>query len=137
MNPEMMEVWREFAKGYDISNLGRVRSRRTRRTKILKTVRNSKGYVQIGTSGCGRFLVSRLVAKMFVPNPRPDIFNQVDHINRDKTNNSWLNLRWLSGQLNVLAYRLPEKFKQLYAEAIDLEGPVLKTTSIFMEDPNL
>jgi hypothetical protein len=44
--------------------------------------------------------VHRLVAAAFVQNPRPDIFNVVDHINGDTHNNHYSNLRWLNDQLN-------------------------------------
>ena len=39
---------------------------------------------------------------MYVINPRPDIFLQVDHIDQNPLNNNRLNLRWLSRQLNLL-----------------------------------
>ena len=42
------------------------------------------------------------IAKAFVHNPRPDIFDIVDHIDHDVTNNKPFNLRWLTHQLNVL-----------------------------------
>ena len=45
--------------------------------------------------------VHRLVALAFVKNPRPDIFNLVDHINHDKANNHFTNLRWLDTELNA------------------------------------
>ena len=44
--------------------------------------------------------VHRLVAQAFVHNPRPDIFNVVDHIDHKRGNNCAANLRWLNTQLN-------------------------------------
>jgi len=112
MASESSEIWREFAEGYEVSNLGRVKSRVKSPTgKILKLGdgrrssksqhKDKKGYIQVNTKQ-GRFSVSRLVAKMFVPNPRPDIFLEVDHIDGNIHNNCWLNLRWLSKGLNML-----------------------------------
>jgi hypothetical protein len=49
-----------------------------------------------------KYYVHRLLAHVFVPNPRPDIFTLVDHIDRDKTNNSISNLRWSNYALNGL-----------------------------------
>ena len=46
--------------------------------------------------------VHRFVALAWVPNPRPDIFVEVDHIDRDPNNNKPSNLRWLSRSLNML-----------------------------------
>jgi hypothetical protein len=44
--------------------------------------------------------VHRVVARAFVPNPRPDIFNMVDHIDCDRLNNHYTNLRWVDAALN-------------------------------------
>jgi hypothetical protein len=41
-----------------------------------------------------------LVAKAFVENPRPDIFDMVDHIDCVRTNNHYSNLRWVDNELN-------------------------------------
>ena len=46
--------------------------------------------------------IHRLVALAFVPNPRPDIFTHVDHIDGNQFNNHYTNLRWLTHQLNLL-----------------------------------
>ena len=42
----------------------------------------------------------RLVAELFVKNPRPDIFDKVDHIDGNRSNNHYTNLRWVDNQLN-------------------------------------
>ena len=47
------------------------------------------------------YWVHRLVAWVFCPNPRPDIFDRVDHIDRDGTNNHIKNLRWINHALNM------------------------------------
>ena len=46
--------------------------------------------------------VHRFVAMAFVFNPVPSVFTEVDHIDRDPTNNKPGNLRWLSRALNNL-----------------------------------
>ena len=42
----------------------------------------------------------RIVADACVANPRPDLFNVVDHIDCDKRNNKPENLRWVNAHLN-------------------------------------
>ena len=59
------------------------------------------GYAGVCIRG-RKYYVHRLLAHVFVPNPRPDIFTLVDHIDRDKTNNSISNLRWTNREINGL-----------------------------------
>ena len=49
-----------------------------------------------------RICIHRFIAMAFVFNPRPDIFTEVDHIDRDPSNNVPSNLRWLTHQLNTM-----------------------------------
>ena len=116
---DVREIWRKFADGYEVSNLGRVRSSCRGPTKMLKLSearrssnypgKSKKGYLRVKTKH-GSLSISRLVAKMFVPNPRPDIFLEVDHIDENIHNNCWLNLRWLSKGLNMLRSNMNGKF---------------------------
>jgi hypothetical protein len=47
----------------------------------------------------------RLVARVWCHNPRVDIFDCVDHIDGNKDNNSFINLRWLNRRLNSFCRR--------------------------------
>ena len=49
-----------------------------------------------------RAYVHRIIAHLFVQNPRADIFDRVDHIDRDKKNNAISNLRWVNQRLNMI-----------------------------------
>lgn len=49
-----------------------------------------------------RVYVHRFIALAFVKNPRPDVFDVVDHIDHDPNNNVPSNLRWVTHQLNCL-----------------------------------
>ena len=76
---------------------------------ILKSRSNNKGYHQVslvdfnGLVGVRRwYLVHRLVAHVFCHNPRPDVFDVVDHIDGDPTNNLPVNLRWVNQHLNSI-----------------------------------
>jgi hypothetical protein len=46
--------------------------------------------------------IHRYVCRLFCPNPAPGLFNIVDHINHDKTDNRSCNLRWVDKQLNTM-----------------------------------
>lgn len=57
------------------------------------------GYKQVVLSKDGEkenFLVHRLIAIAFIPNPNPDKFDFVDHESLDRSDNSIKNLRWIS-----------------------------------------
>lgn len=97
----MNEIWKDI-KGYEglyqISNLGNVKSlnyRNTDEEKILKQIKHSKGYLQVGLCKNGKtkkYTTHRLVAEHFIPNPNN--LPQIDHINTNKTDNRVENLRW-------------------------------------------
>ncbi|WP_369378748.1 NUMOD4 domain-containing protein [Lysinibacillus fusiformis] len=98
------EVWVGITdyEGYEVSNLGRVRSLdrvisggKRRTGKILKQHYNHGGYpyVSLYKNGKGRKItVHRIVAKSFIPNP--DNKEEVNHIDGRKNNNSVDNLEW-------------------------------------------
>lgn len=97
------EEWRDLPElqgEYQVSNLGRVkRVKGAERLVKLTTQRNGYVYVTLSfanTSKC--FKTSRLVAKAFIPNPNN--YEEVDHLNADKQNNSVSNLEWVTGEEN-------------------------------------
>lgn len=97
-----MEEWRkvEGFPNYSVSNLGNVRNDETGR--ILKPAVNSRGYPQVFLSKNKKKtsqLVHRLVAVAFCE--QPEECDQVDHIDQHKTNNHYLNLRWVTRGQNM------------------------------------
>jgi len=70
-----------------------------RHNKIMKTCINKEGYVTIELNTKG-YRLHRLLGLNFIPNPenKPEI----DHIDRNKQNNSLENLRWVTGSENSL-----------------------------------
>jgi hypothetical protein len=97
-----MEEWRGFAPGYTVSNKGNMRGPngplKPRKCGVywgmnrwLSDAKKRKNHK-----------IHRLVALAFVHNPRPDIFDVVDHIDQNKSNNHHTNLRWVNTQLNLL-----------------------------------
>ncbi len=109
----MAEKWKpikEYEGQYEVSNLGNVRSLRRKATngkgfqkkknRLLKPNIN-KGYATVTLCKDGKpkvFLVHRLVAIAFIPNPEGKPI--VDHIDTNPLNNTVDNLRWCTQKEN-------------------------------------
>ena len=100
------EEWRDV-EGYDgayqVSDLGRVRSKKYGRWKVLKAKKRRDGYLHVGLWKDGKkkwFLVHRLVAQAFIDND--NIFNtEINHRNECKSDNRASNLEWCDRSYNV------------------------------------
>ena len=93
-----MEEWKEIQDypNYSVSNLGNVRNKRG---KILKGYPDKDGYLTVCLYHPQKvFKIHYLVAKMFIENPNN--YNQIDHINREVSDNNVNNLRWVSPSQN-------------------------------------
>lgn len=88
----MSEEWRviEEFPNYSVSSLGRVRFNPTGRNRKILTRPN--GYCYFTMSKGKKASIHRCVAKAFLPNPENK--PEVDHIDRDRSNNILSNLRW-------------------------------------------
>lgn len=99
-----METWKpiEGYEGiYEISDQGRVRNIK-RGGRIMAACKVAHGYLAVGLHKEGRgksFLVHRLVAKAFIPNP--DNKEQVNHIDGVKAHNFVNNLEWVTSSENL------------------------------------
>jgi hypothetical protein len=90
---EWMEI--EGFPGYSVSNYGRVRNDNTGR--ILALTRTQRGVIQVGLVLDGiqyKRGVALLVAKAFLPPPKPETFDTPIHLDGDLSNNYIGNLMW-------------------------------------------
>jgi len=99
----MIEEWRKIKgfEDYEISNLGRVKSLKYGKEKIMKPAKDKDRYLYVHLyqnkkTKCYR--VHRLVAQAFLLNPNnyPDI----NHKDEDKTNNCVSNIEYCSKSYN-------------------------------------
>lgn len=95
------EEWKDIpseiingVNGYKISNYGRVKNHKG---KITNGSNHESGYLWVSISP-KQYLLHRLVAKVFIPNPQNK--EQVNHIDGNKTNACVSNLEWCSNKEN-------------------------------------
>jgi len=84
---------------YLIYEDGRVFSKK--RNKFLKASPDNCGYLRFNLYKDGKrktFMIHRLIALHYIPNPHN--YEEVDHIDRNRQNNSIDNLRWVDRSMN-------------------------------------
>jgi hypothetical protein len=93
-------MWLNINENYECSEVGQIRNKKTLR--ILKSWdANGYRYTRIGGANSKKTGIHRVVASLFLPQPT-EINLEVDHIDRDKTNNHASNLRWVNKNVNGL-----------------------------------
>ena len=112
---EIKEIWKDvkdYEGLYQVSNLGRVKSLERKswngykwfikKERILKPRPLKAGYLKVSLSKDGivkDFLIHRLVAIAFIPNPNN--LPEVNHKDENKGNNWYCNLEWCDGKYNI------------------------------------
>ena len=103
----MQEIWKDIAgyKGmYQVSNKGNVRSLSWNKTGIIRNMylkKHKNGYLQVELAKDGvkkMYLVHRLVAESFIPNPSS--LPIINHKDENKKNNNVENLEWCTFSYN-------------------------------------
>lgn len=131
-NPK--EIWKPIAgyEGlYEVSNFGNVASlnyRQTGNRVVLKLNKLKAGYSLAHLSKGGEekaFLVHRLVAEAFIPNPNNDKY--VNHKDEDKGNNNAYNLEWCSHKYNDNYGTRNERLSAIHTNSERMSMPVIAT----------
>ncbi len=116
-----------WIKGYEqqymIGNHGTVVSTKYNKFKKLKQEQLKDGYMRVklyNNKRASKYLVHRLVAEMFIPNP--DNKPEVDHIDCNKSNNYMGNLRWTTHKGNTNNENTIKKYqKRVFSEETRLK----------------
>lgn len=101
----MEEIWKtiEDCPEFMVSNLGRVKSLKRGKEKILSQWITRRGYLEVPISNKNgyrkQYSVHRLVATHFIPNPNN--LPEVNHKDECKTNNCVDNLEWCDRKYNA------------------------------------
>ena len=110
-----MEEWKDvvgYEGLYTVSNTGQIRGPR----KLLRPGADGGGYLAVNLCKNGTQTLTkdhRIVACAFIPNPEQK--REVDHINRDRTDNRVENLQWSTKRENMLnTYRHDRKQYGIY-----------------------
>ena len=139
-----MEIWKDikdYEGLYQISNYGRVKSFPRKGTelkeKIIKVRQNNYGYLVVGL--CKNnfrkyYLIHRLVAKAFIPNP--DNLPCVNHKDENPKNAKATNLEWCTHKYNI-NYGTVQKRRSAQSQKVinqfDLNGNLIKRWNSILE----
>ena len=108
--PVSGEQWKDvngYEGLYSVSDQGRVRSEITKDgngNKLILGQHNRDGYRMVFLKKDDEkkkdLRVHQLVAKAFIPNPDPENYKMVNHINEDRSDNRVENLEWCDAKHN-------------------------------------
>lgn len=132
-----VEIWKDIDgfDGYQVSNLGNVRSLNYKGTKNIQLLKPSlsgpnRGYKSISMQVAAKVIrrnIHRLVAMTFIPNPKN--LPEINHIDEDGTNNKVNNLEWCDRKYNLNYGNRTQKFsdsKSIPILQLNLDGTLVK-----------
>jgi len=145
------EIWKPvvgYEGLYEVSNLGRIKSLpkyHYKDSKILNPTLNKKQkrYSVLlckNSKHRKRINIHRLVALAFVPNPKPNIYTEVNHKDENPKNNRADNLewcdRWYNMHYNDLPSRIPIPDNAKCIIGTDEDGNVISFNSLTEANQN-
>ena len=91
----MIEIWKDIKDfpNYEVSNFGKIRNKKTLQELKYGLVRGYPHIDLYSLKNRKNYYIHRLVAEMFIPNPKSK--PQVNHIDGNKLNNNVNNLKLL------------------------------------------
>lgn len=128
----MKEIWKDIPgwEGlYQVSNTGKVKSlnyHNTSEENYIKPEKIRRGYLRVGLSKNNkkiRYLVHRLVAEAFIPNPNN--YPQVNHKDENPVNNSVDNLEWCDAKYNANYGKRAKRISQTMIDTLPSRKPVI------------
>lgn len=135
----MDEIWKDIEgyPDYMVSNMGRIKSLKFGKEKILKNRKNCRGYLQVTLLKNGiekSYKVHRLVAETFLDNPNN--LSEVNHIDEDKTNNCVSNLEFCTAEYNSNYGSRNERISKSLSKPViqfSLDGKFIKKWKCVMD----
>ena len=101
---------------YECNRIGQVRRISTNR--IVSQYIESNGYMRCCCHN-RKYKVHRLVALTFIPNP--DNLPEVDHINNNRSDNNYKNLRWVTRSTNQFNSRYGNEIAEIPPDAVAID----------------
>ena len=111
------EEWKEIDNSggnYFISNMGRIKSYKGYKARLLSQTTAENGYKRVntdffGTGTTANFTVHRLVAEYFVEKPNKPMCDIVHHKDFNSLNNKATNLQWVTKEEHKKIHRIHEQ----------------------------
>ena len=131
-------MWLNIDDNYECCVDGRIRNKKTMR-ELKSWI--AKGYhnTRIGGAGSRKCGVHRIVGELFLPAPTEEGL-EIDHIDRNKSNNHASNLRWVNSKENMLNKDLEVKsrsnnlLKELYIKKYIAKRQINPTFIVVMNN---
>lgn len=140
LNNEQWKVIDGYNGLYEVSSLGRVRSKHSGEWIVMKPSKNDNGYLIVdlllgGKRTRKRSRVHRLVAQAFIEKD-DETKTQVHHINECKSDNRVSNLEWCTAQYNLtyndLQFRKKTSVRRNIEKLYNPDLSIPKNLEIFM-----